>query len=242
MVQYAETRVDLLEKLNQYVNELPADSASAISTKKMHNLLTNVGTSLFAEGEDLYNFAAIMAGKVVCGVFEHANRLQAGDEIAAVVSARDGVLFAHSVKRKSDHLLLLPREANGGQDALYRRCVRFAWRMTIFLWILFGAGQIVYNLLYPESGQSYLFDFLVTLLAPPLLMFTTELFTYRQLNGAGQYARAIFEAYQIPRPDSFDALAGMDLFTQETQTFFAMNAERALNRHLKKFKIENASI
>lgn len=232
-LQVARTRAELLDAI-----ALPKEEqASAQAAAKMHALLSSADAFLFGEGEDLYNFAGMVGGDVLCGVFADANRLESGDKIVAVVSRRSGVLYAHSVKRSSDHLLLLPPHALAGQAALFRRCMQFAWRMTIFLWILFGIGQVVYNSLYPESGQSYLFDFIVTLLAPPLLMFTTEFLTYRKMGDAGEYASAIFEVYRIPYPDSFDAVTGMDVYNRDSDTFFAMNADKAIKKHLKRFKI-----
>jgi hypothetical protein len=236
-VHYAETRQGLLDELNQAASNQPPRSTRAIAAKRMGELLTAPDSSLFAEGEDIYNFAGIANGEVVCGNFEYANCLKAGDNIDAVVSRRSGVLFAHGVRRTSDHLFLLPKDALAGQDALYRRCMRFAWRMTVFLWIVFGTGQLVYNIMYPESGQSYLFDVIVTLIAPPLLMFGTEMLTYRKMDGAGEYAKTIFETFNIPRADSFDALPGMDFFKQDYRSFFAVNADKALKHHGKKFKL-----
>jgi hypothetical protein len=236
-LQTALTREDLMREIDLRAKDPSSDRQDMVAANAMHDLLSSASTTMFTEGEDLHNFAGLVGGKLVCGVFPEANRLESNDKILAVVSERSGVLYAHSVQRASDHLLLLPPDTFAGQDALFQRCMRFAWRMTIFLWILFGIGQIVYNTMYPESGQSYLFDFFVTLLAPPLLMFTTEYFTYRKLDGAGEYARAIFEVYRIPEPDSFDAVSGMDFFKQNSATFFAMNADKALKKHLKKFNI-----
>jgi hypothetical protein len=229
----ARTSAELMREIDLRTRE----QASARPAAKMHALLSGADAPLFAEGEDLYNFAGMVGADVLCGVFADANRLESGDKIVAVVSRRSGVLYAHSVKRNSDHLLLLPQHALAGQAALFRRCMQFAWRMTIFLWILFGIGQVVYNWMNPDSGQSYLFDFLVTLLAPPLLMFTTEFLTYRKMGDAGAYASAIFEVYRIPYPDSFDAVTGMDVYNRDSDTFFAMNADKAIKKHLKRFKM-----
>ena len=228
------TSEELMDELRRRSNSVTADLAKTSSYVKIHSLLAHSEAILFSAGEDLHNFVGTMRGEVICGTFAYADQIDSDNQIQAVVSRRSGVLFAHSVRRTPDNLLLLPQHVFAGRAGLLRRCMRSAWRMSIFLWIIFGIGQIVYNVQYPKTGQSYLFDFIVTLCAPPLLTFSSEALTYRKMREAGDYARTIFEVYRVPNADSFDALKGMDFFKNASRSFFAINFAKALAKHLAK--------
>jgi hypothetical protein len=193
----------------------------------------------FSIGDSLYAENTLLDGKIVCGVFEDADKLAAGDKITVVVTKRGELLYIHALQRASDHLFLLPLSAVCGQQAFFQKCMRVAFRMTLLLWLVLGIFSIVFHIVEEPANPRYTLFALFTLLAPPLIMYPTELLSYRSMGPSENYAEAIFKVLGIPRSGHFDASAGMEWFGVPGKGFLALSAATALKKHKLLFKIKD---
>ena len=186
----------------------------------------------------MHNFAFRIGDKIVCGTFRDADKLRCNDRVFAIVAKRGEIFFAHSLRRMSDDLFMLPLNAVRGPDALFRSCMRVAWYFTLFLRVFIGLLLYTHlSMAYPGREFGW-FHILFTLLVPPLIMFPFEFWTYQTMGSTGDYAEAIFRAYGIPRPESFDVTKDMTLFENHGATFFSLNFAQSLAEHKRKFRIK----
>lgn len=238
-LQIAHTTINLLEQIQRESQQRNLIGGVLAPTTGMHGVVASSAALGLYDGEDMYNFAAAIDGKVVCGVFEDADKLVSGDSVSVVVSKRGEVLYVHSLYRKSDHLFLLPLGAMCGQAAFFHKCMRVAFRMTVLLWILLGAFSTIFHIVESPANPRYWLFALFSLLGPPLLMYPTELLSYRSMGPSGKYAEAIFQVNEIPKPDYFDASAGMEWFGKPGIGYLALNFSTALKKHKLRYKIKN---
>lgn len=237
--QTSRTTVNLLEQIEKRMKAKNLASGLAAAVSGMHGMLANSAALALYDGEDMYNFAALFGDQVICGVFDKAHRFKEGDHIKAVVSKRGEILYAHSMMRISDHFTCMPLTTVAGKKAFFRGCMKVAWRFSIFLWILI-LGFELYSGSFANSGLSQgekLIFFLMEFLTPPLIMFPMELWTYRSTRYYGYYASAIFSVYGFPRPDDLDIRDGMTFYKEGDFGFGGINAQLALDRHKKKFRL-----
>jgi hypothetical protein len=233
-LQTAATTVNLLEKLQHRSSKKLAGAIDAVSAEN-HEVVATSAALVIYDGEDMFNFAAILDGQVVCGVFSDVDKLVCGDAVSAVVSRRGHVLFVHSMRRASDDLLLLPQSAVCGSEAFFKECMRVAWRVTRLLWAFIATIFLGYELIETPEHSNYLFLLLFTLLGPPFLMFPMEYWSYRTMAPTGDYAECIFKVYGFPNPDYFDASAGVAWFPGAGGGFHAMSAAKAIEAHRQRY-------
>jgi len=205
-LQVARTTVNLLEKIekNLPAKNLAAGIAGVVGG--MHGMVANAAALALYDGEDVYNFAAVVGDQVVCGTFEHADQFKNGELVKAVVSKREGVLFVHAIMHTKTQQFYMPLGVFAGDRALFKHCMNVAWRFTVLLWIIFFGFEL-YNGTYTSTDLSFekkLTSFLMELLFPPMLMFPMEFWTYRSFKGTGGYADAIFLAFGFPKPKRID--------------------------------------
>lgn len=235
--QASRTTVNLLAQIEQRMQAKNLASGLAAAVGGMHGMLANSAALALYDGEDMHNFAALLGEKVICGVFEKAHKFKEGDHVKAVVSKRGEVLYAHSMIRLSDHLICMPLTAFAGKKAFFQGCMKVAWRFSIFLWISFFILFAILHANSPSTKESLIIISVITFISPPLIMFPMELWTYRSTRYYGHYASAIFSVYGFPRPDDLDIRDGMTFYKEGDFGFGGINAELALNRHKKKFRL-----
>jgi hypothetical protein len=236
-LQVARTKVNLLEQLQNGSSKKAFAKGVIAAASDMHSVVATSAALALYDGEDMFNFAAIIDGRVVCGVLADADKLKSGDAVTAVVSKRGEVLFVHSLKRVRDDLLLLPLSAVCGAEAFFKECMRTAWRVTRLQWVFISTIFIGYELIETPEHSNYLFLILFTLLGPPLMMFPMEYWSYRTMAPTGNYAECIFKVYGFPNPEYFDASAGVAWFAGEDGGFHAMNAARAIEVHQQRYNM-----
>jgi hypothetical protein len=236
-LQVARTKVNLLEQLrNRPLQKKSAGEAVEIAAVMQSAIAMAAPLTLY-DGEETFNFAGVVDGNIVCGVFEEADKLISGDLVSAIVSKRGNVLFVHSLQRVSDHLLMLPAHAICGPEAFFKDCMRVAWRMTRLLWVFMGTIFMVFHMVHNSEDQKYLMTFLIAMLAPPIVIFPMEYWSYRTMAPTGDYAECIFKLYGFPNPEYFNAAKGMDLFPSQSGGFIAINSEKAIEIHRKRYKM-----
>jgi hypothetical protein len=207
-LQVARTTVNLLEKIekNLPAKNLAAGIAGVVGG--MHGMVANAAALALYDGEDVYNFAAVVGDQVVCGTFEHADQFKNGEPVKAVVSKREGVLFVHAIMQTRTQQFYMPLGVFAGDRALFKHCMNVAWGFTILGWI-FGFGMAFYNDMFGISrpnvtSEKKMILFAAITLFPPVLMFPMEFWTYRSFKGTGGYADAIFLAFGFPKPKRID--------------------------------------
>lgn len=228
---FSNTTASLLHDIEE--KTLVCDVADAISGMQVE-LASSSMLSLY-DGEDVYNFAGLVNGKVVCGVFEEADKLKEGDNVKLVVEQRGDVLHAHSLLRIADSLLMMPLNTFCGERAFFWNCMKFARNISISVWIILFAGFFLFVDVSLQKKEDLIAVFCLILLLPPLFCFPFEYWTYKSMINYSIYAERIFTAYGIPRPDEFDAQEGITRFEYRGSNFFAINLELAMKKHKKKF-------
>lgn len=133
---FSNTTASLLHDIEE--KTLVCDVADAISGMQVE-LGSSSMLSLY-DGEDVYNFSGLVNGKVVCGVFEEADKLKEGDNVKLVVEQRGDVLHVHSLIRITDNLLMMPLNAFCGERAFFWSCMKFARNISISVWVILFAG------------------------------------------------------------------------------------------------------
>ena len=89
---FSSTTVDLLHDIekNLAAKTLAGGVAAAINGMP-GTLVTSAMLSLY-DGEDMHNFAGLVNGEIVCGVFGDADKIKDGDFVSLVVARRGDVL------------------------------------------------------------------------------------------------------------------------------------------------------
>lgn len=136
-LQIASTTVNLLEKIEGNVKAKSMVAGAVAVLGEMHGMVANAAGVALYEGEETYNFAGLLNGRVICGAFQHADKIQDGDRVRAVVSKRGEVLFTHAIMNAQTQEFYMPLNVFSSVDGLLRHCMRVAIGFTIFGWIVF---------------------------------------------------------------------------------------------------------
>lgn len=207
-LQVARTTVNLLEQIEKNIQRKSLATGIAGVVGGMHGMVANSAALALYDGEDMYNFAAVVGEHVVCGTFEHADQFKNGEPIKAVVSQREDVLFVHSIMQAKTQQFYMPLGVFAGDRALLKHCMNVAWGFTVFGWIVMF-GLAFYNDMFGNSHpnvtqEKKIILFMMLSLIPAGIMFPMELWTYRTFRGTGGYAEAIFQAFGFPKPKRID--------------------------------------
>ena len=237
---FSRTTVDLLHDIEK--NLMAKNLASGISAAVhgMSGALANSAMLSLYDDEDMYNFAGLVHGKVVCGVFDNSNRLKNGDVVKLVVAERGEVLHVHSLLRLEDSLLLMPLNTYCGERAFFRGCMKVAWRFTLFIWFVMFAGFFYSVDISMDDLAKPLIACSIMFMLPLLIIFPFEYWTCKSMRYYSLYASAIFTAYGFPRPDDLDVRSGITLYKEKNYGFGGVNCELALKKHRSRYKIQTA--
>lgn len=236
----ASTTVNLLSEIEKNLEGKILAGGIAAALNGMHGALATSAMLSLYDGEDMYNFSGLVNGKVVCGVFEEADKIKDGDNVKLVVAQRGDVLHVHSLLRIADSLLMMPLNTFCGERAFFWNCMRFARNISICVWVILFAGFFLFIDVSLEKKENLIAAFSLILFLPPLFCFPFEYWTYKSMLGYSTYAEKIFTAYGFPRPDDFDAQRGIARFEYRGNSFFAINFELAMKKHREKFNISSA--
>jgi hypothetical protein len=212
-IEIAKTTVNLLEKIDNHVGAKSLVGGAAAVLNGMHGMVANSAAIALYDGEDTYNFVGLLSGRVICGSFQHADKIQAGNRVKAVVSKRDEVLFAHAIMNADTQEFYMPVNVFSSSDRLLRHCMRVAAWMTLAAWI------VVFLVMYSVGGLSNFTTDPIPLVmlfgVVPLIAFPFEYWTYRSMrvgakNGES-YGGAIFRVFGFPRPEKIDLMRDSEL-------------------------------
>lgn len=229
----AAESADLLAKIE---HGLAAGDANGMS-----KALSNDARRIFSDGEYTHNFAAIVDGKVVCGVFDLANRIGNGDRVKLVVERKGAVLEVHSLLRTDDDLLLIPLLAFCGEKAFFRRCMKNAWYLTLLTWLIIAGIFFYFQHLGGISPVKMwgVFGALCSICAALSFLYAYQ--TYQEMRHYSHYAAAIFTAYGFPRPEDLNINHGITLYRTDYLSFGGINCKKALAYHASKFKLPSST-
>jgi hypothetical protein len=215
-LQIARTTVNLLEQIDRNVKAKSVVAGAAAVISGMHGMVANSAAIALYDGEETHHFAGALDGQVICGTFQHADKIQEGDRVKAVVSKRGDVLFAHAIMNAKTQEFYMPINVFSSSDGLFGHCMRVALGATIFGWLFFG---IVFSIFYfnePTSIENVLILGAIAFFLPPLIMFPFEFWTYYSMRSGKNeegtsYGGAIFKVFGFPRPEKIDLMRHSDL-------------------------------
>ena len=217
-LQIASTTVNLLEQIDRNVKTKSVAAGAAAVLGGMHGLVANSAAIALYDGEETYHFAGALDGQVICGTFQHADKIQEGDRVKAVVSKRGDVLFAHSIMNAKTQEFYMPMNVFSSSDGFFGHCMRVALWLTVGGWVvLFGSFSLFGAFFDSEvPGSKRLALALMCLALPPLIMFPFELWTYYSMRGdkseeGDSYGGAIFKVFGFPRPEKIDLMRHSEL-------------------------------
>lgn len=236
---FSRATVDLLHGIEKNIAAKTLAGGVAAAINAMPGTLANSAMLSLYDGEDLHNFAGLVNGQVVCGVFADVDKIKNGDFVKLVVEKRGEILHVHSLLRIADGLLLMPLNAYCGERAFFWSCMRFARNMMLFVWIVLFSGFFLVVDVSLEKKEDFIAACGAILLMPALFCFPFEYWTYKTMRGYSIYAEKIFVAYGFPRPDVFDARGGITFFENHGDGFFATNCKLALKKHKSKYRIQS---
>ncbi len=234
------TTINLLKDIEKNMMEKNLAGGVAAAVNGMYGALANSAMLSLYDGEDVYNFAGLVNGKVVCGVFDNANKLKDGDVVKLVVTERREILHVHSLLRISDSLLLMPLNTYCGERAFFRSCMKVAWRFTLFIWIVMFGGFFYSVDISMDDLVKPLIACSIMLLLPLLIIFPFEYWTYKSMRYYSSYASAIFTAYGFPKPDDLDMRGGITMYKDQSRGYGGVNCDLALRKHRLKYNIQSA--
>lgn len=233
----AATNVNLLSKIENSLAEKNLAGGIAAVINGMPGALANSAMLSFYDGEDMFNFAGLVNGKVVCGVFRDADKIKDGDFIKLVVTKKKDVLYVHSLLRIDDSLLLMPLNTYCGERAFFWSCMKFARNMILFMWIMAFAALFSYVDVSVEKKEYLIVACGIIFLVPLIFWFPFEYWTFRTMRDYSICATEIFAAHGFPRPSDFDIRKGATLFKDHSYGFIGYSCELALKKHKSKYKI-----
>ncbi|KHA75741.1 hypothetical protein NC77_27325 [Janthinobacterium lividum] len=236
----AATNVNLLSKIESSLAEKNLAGGVAAVINGMPGALANAAMLSFYDGEDMYNFAGLVNGKVVCGVFRDADKIKDGDIVKLVVTQRKDVLYVHSLLRIDDSLLLMPLNTYCGERAFFWNCMKFARNMILFMWVMAFAAFFSYVDISVEKKEYIILACSTILLVPLIFWIPFEYWSFRTMRDYSICATEIFAAHGFPRPSDFDMRAGATLFKDHSDGFIGYSCELALKKHMSKYKIQSA--
>lgn len=232
-IRVARSSVNLLRELETQIKDKSMAAALVASLSEMHGVLANSLMLSLYEGEDTFNFAGLINGEIVFGVFSQANRIKDGDSVKLVVSRRGEILFVHSLLRKQDDLLMLPVMVYAGDRAFFKSCMRTALWLTVIAWVVFSICAYFFSQDTPFKDDALIIVFCIILIPPPILFFLFELRTYNIAKFYGLYASAIFKVFKFPDPDYLDVRDGMIQYKDGRDEYPGINWRIAVDKHKK---------
>lgn len=236
----AATNVNLLDEIENSLAEKNLAGGVASLINDMPRALANAAMLSFYDGEDMYNFAGMVNGKVVCGVFRDADKIKDGDIVKLVVTQRKDVLYVHSLLRIDDSFFMMPLNAYCGERAFFWSCMKFARNMILFMWVMAFAALFSYVDVSVEKKENLITECIIILIAPVIFLFPFEYWSFRTMRDYAVYATEIFAANGFPRPNDFDMREGATLFKDHSYGFIGYSCELALKKHRSKYKIQSA--
>jgi hypothetical protein len=236
-LQTGKSSVNVLEAIEGRMGLKNLTVGAVATLAEMHGVLENSVTLNFHENEDIYNFAGIVDGKIVCGSFSTADKIKNGDMLKLVVSNRKGAYFVHGLLRSDDHLLMLPIMVFAGHRALFQDCMKVALRLCILIWIVSFLCMYFMSETGFSLSEKSLYLSLILIFAPVFFCYPSEYLTYRTVKPYGKYASEIFSVFNFPRPADLDVRAGMSGYSDESYGFAGINCKLALDAHRKKLNI-----
>lgn len=233
-LQIAETTENLLERIQGNSKAKAAAAGIAAGVGGMANIVASSSALLFYDGEDTYNFAALVNGKdVVCGTFKGAATFENGENVRFVVAKRGDAYFAHAAYRMKPKVLMIPSMTYNGDNAHFRGCMRTA--RNIAIGFIFIAHVFFIYTYFTDSGSKE-FDFIgsaIVVLVALIGGFGMEYWTYKSTRDWGLHGSAIFKALGVPRADDFSLDGHLDLGL--TSVPLGYRFEKALEAHLKRY-------
>ncbi|MBW3499324.1 hypothetical protein [Janthinobacterium sp. NKUCC08_JDC] len=236
----AATNVNLLDEIESSFVEKNLAGGVAAVINGMPGALTNAAMLSFYDGEDMYNFAGMVNGKVVCGVFRDADKIKDGDIVKLVVTQKEDVLYVHSLLRIDDSFFMMPLNAYCGERAFFWSCMKFARNMTLAVWIILSLMLLLSIDVSLEKKEHLITMFGIIFLMPLIFCFPFEYWSFRTMRDYAVYATEIFAAHGFPRPNDFDIREGATLFKDHSYGFIGYSCELALKKHRSKYKIQSA--
>ncbi|KAB8047918.1 hypothetical protein GCN78_21225 [Janthinobacterium rivuli] len=234
------TSVDLLNDIERNLAEQTLAGGVVSTFNGMPGALANSAMMSLYDGEDMYNFAGMVNGKVVCGVFRNADKIKDGDIVKLVVTQRKDVLYVHSLLRIDDSLLLMPLNIYCGERAFFWSCMKFARNMILFMWVMAYAAIFSYVDISVEKREDLIAACGIIFLMPLIFWFPFEYWSFRTMRDYAICATRIFAAHGFPRPNDFDIRNGAALFKDHSYGFIGYSSELALKKHRSKYKIQSA--
>ncbi|MEG0879723.1 MAG: hypothetical protein RSH52_00405 [Janthinobacterium sp.] len=236
----AATNVNLLSAIESSLAEKNSAGGVSAVLNGMPGALANAAMLSFYDGEDMYNFAGIVNGKVVCGVFRDADKIKDGDIVKLVVTQIKDVLYVHSLLRIDDSFFMMPMNAYCGERAFFWSCMKFARNMTLFFWIVAYAGFFLSIDVSLEKNEHIIAACGAIFFLPLIFCFPFECWSFRTMRDYSIYATKIFVALGFPRPEDFDMREGATLFKDHSYGFIGYSCELALKKHRSKYKIQSS--
>ncbi|KAB8047920.1 hypothetical protein GCN78_21235 [Janthinobacterium rivuli] len=236
----AATNVNLLGKIESSLAEKNLAGGVSAIINGMPGALATAAMLSFYDGEDMYNFAGIVDGKVVCGVFRDADKIKDGDVVKLVVTQRKDVLYVHSLLRIDDSFFMMPLNAFCGERAFFWSCMKFARNMTFGVWVILSLMFFLSVDVSLEKNENLITMFGIIFLVPLVFCFPFEYWSFRTMRDYSIYATKIFVALGFPRPKDFDVRKGATLFKDHSYGFIGYSCELALKKHRSKYKIRSS--
>lgn len=226
-LQVSPTKVNLLEQIDQHVKSRSLISGAAAAASDLYGIAANSTAITLYDGEDTFHFAAMLDEKLICGTFQHADKLREGDRVKVVLSRRENILFAHAIMNSRNEFYM-PLNVFSSADGMLRYCMRVAFNFTLFLWVLLF---LIFFFLGTFTAHDIKFDdklllVLMIVVGPPMFMFPFEYWTYRTMSRGGKdpavsYAEAIFKVLGFRNPSKIDLLADSKLSSGENGGWYA---------------------
>jgi hypothetical protein len=215
----ARTTVDLLKQIDSNTKAQNVAAGAAAVFGSMPGMVANPAATAPHDGEETYHFAGLLDGQVICGTFQHADKIREGDRVKAAVSKRSDVLFVHSILNTKTQEFYMPANAFVNSNTLFRHCVRTASRLTVWGWVAL-VGLALFGVFFDSeiSGSEKLAVAVACLVLPPVIAFSYEFWDYRSLRRfwdeiGDSRGGAIFKVFGFAKPSKIDLLSYNDLST-----------------------------
>jgi hypothetical protein len=231
---FSESTENLLEQIQGNSRSKATAVGSTAALTGMANIVASSAALVFYDGEDTYNFAALVNKKdVVCGTFNGAATFENGEAVRFVVAKRGDAHFAHAAYRLKPKVLMIPSMTYNGDNAHLGDCMRTGRNIFIGWFII--CHLLCFYIYFTGSSEKG-FPFFISAAGTLLGIaagFGMEYWTYKSTRDWGLHGSAIFKALGVPRPDDFSLYGHLEL--GRTSVPFGYLFEEALEAHLKRY-------
>ena len=210
----APGKINLLEQLRNHNTAKNITTGVVGALTDMYGMVSNSAMLAMYDGEDVENFIGVLDGKVIYGVFEHADLLADGDNIEALIIP-DGDIFAvESIIRPKDGLILVPLITFSGTKARWKSEVKDNIKFLLFFSVIALAGialSAFEGTVRPDWdlwAYTKLYFLLMAVLAAGVFIFGTYFF-YKDQVPPAKRAERIFKGFGFPDPENFCLLPGL---------------------------------